>query len=503
MEKRFLNTLRMIPVLALLLASMATHAEFDHASPEARSTPATGNIAPKEPDAEPSAPAALPQPPTVETPAALTLRPPSAEMGMPDLWTRIRKGFVMPDLEDHRVREQEQWYASRPDYILRMTERSRKYLFHIVEEIERRNMPMELALLPFIESAFNPQAVSTANAAGMWQFIPSTGKHFSLRQTAFNDERRDVLASTRAALDYLQRLHDMFGDWHLALAAYNWGEGSVQRAIRKNQSRGLGIKYTDLSMPNETRYYVPKLQAVKNLVLRPDSFSAPLPSIADHPYFQSVTLQRDIDVSLAAKLSEVDLDVFRALNPAAKKPLLLAAATPQILLPWDNAAIFESNLQSYDKQLASWTAWQAPRNMKLAEAAKSVGMSESDLRSVNQIPPRMMVKAGSVLLVHRAARHADQDVPEHVAENGQTLLVPEASAGRKVSVKARKGETIASMAKRLRIPASQLAQWNQLDVNTALKLGQPLVIYVQGKAGVKKPAGPTARKSPPSRSKKR
>src|SRR6185295_5196275 len=212
-----------------------------------------------------------------------------------DLWERIRRGFAMPDLESDLVRQQEQWYATRPDYIQRMTERSSKYLFHIVEELERRNMPTELALLPFIESAFNPQAVSSAKAAGMWQFMPATGTYFDLKQNVFRDDRRDVLASTRAALDYLQKLYGMFGDWHLALAAYNWGEGSVGRAIARNQKAGLGTRYEDLNMPAETRLYVPKLQAVKNIVANPQAFNTELPLIENHPYFQQVLITRDID----------------------------------------------------------------------------------------------------------------------------------------------------------------------------------------------------------------
>ena len=202
-----------------------------------------------------------------------------------DLWDRIRRGYAMPDLDIDLVHDREQWYVARPDYMFRMTERSRKYLFHIVEELERRGMPSELALLPFIESAFNPQGVSSASAVGLWQFMPATGKYFELKQNAFRDDRRDVLASTRAALDYLEKLHRRFGDWQLALAAYNWGEGNVSRAIAKNQKTGLGTGYLDLDMPTETRYYVPKLQAVKNIVSGPDGFSTNLPLIENHPIF--------------------------------------------------------------------------------------------------------------------------------------------------------------------------------------------------------------------------
>ena len=183
-----------------------------------------------------------------------------------DLWDRVRRGFSMPDLDNELVRENERWYASRPDYVARMTERGSRYLFYIVEELDKRGMPTELALLPFIESAYNPQAMSVARASGMWQFVPSTGRNFELKQNVFRDDRRDVLASTRAALDYLQKLYAMFGDWQLALAAYNWGEGSVQRAIARNQRAGLPTDYASLRMPAETKGYVPKLQAVKNIV---------------------------------------------------------------------------------------------------------------------------------------------------------------------------------------------------------------------------------------------
>jgi len=394
-----------------------------------------------------------------------------------ELWDRIRRGFAMPDLQGELVTEREQWYASRPDYIQRMTGRSSKYLFHIVEELERRQMPTELALLPFIESAFNPQAISSAKAAGMWQFMPATGKDFALKQNVFRDDRRDVLASTRAALDYLQKLHRMFGDWHLALAAYNWGEGSVGRAIAKNQKLGLGTSYSELTMPTETRQYVPKLQAVKNIVANPQAFSAELPLIENHPYFQQVEITRDIDVVLAARLADVKLEDFKALNPSAHRPVILAAGTPQILLPWDNATVFQRNFDAHAKgQYASWTAWTAPSTMNPTEAARRTGMTESDLRSINNIPPRMLIKAGSTLLVPRSGTSVT-DVTSHVADNGQVLLAPEIVT-RRTTVRARKGESVATIAKRYGLSTSSVADWNKVAVSAAFKAGQSIVVFL-------------------------
>ena len=407
-----------------------------------------------------------------------------AEVEIPaDLWIRIRRGFAMPDLQVDLVQDREQWYANRPDYIERMTARSSKYLYHIVEEIERRGMPTELALLPFIESAFNPQAVSSARASGMWQFMPRTGKDFDLKQNAFRDDRRDVLASTRAALDYLQRLYGMFGDWHLALAAYNWGEGNVGKAINRNQRAGQPVAYTDLRMPAETRMYVPKLQAMKNLVANPQDKGIQLPSIPNHPYFQTVPLPRDMDVALVARLAEVPLEDFKALNPSAHRPVLLAGGTPHILLPWDSAEIFQRNKDAYEGRLASWTVWVAPKNMKVPEAAKKVGMSEDELRSVNKIPPRMLIKAGSALLVPRSTRQ-DNDVTSKVADNGQLNLAPEVTL-RKQTIKARKKDSLASVAKRYRVAIADVAKWNDLSVDSALKSGQKLVLMLPAKSGGK------------------
>ena len=399
-----------------------------------------------------------------------------------DLWERIRRGYAMPNLESNLVRDREQWYSNRPDYIFRMTERSRKYLFHIVEELEMRNMPTELALLPFVESAFNPQAVSSAKAAGMWQFMPATGKSFEFKQNVFRDDRRDVLASTRAALDYLQKLYGMFGDWHLALAAYNWGEGSVGRAIAKNQRLGLPTKYTDLGMPQETQYYVPKLQAIKNIVGQPESFSTQLPDIGNHPYFKIISIVKDIDVEMAVKLSGVPLDDFKSLNPSINKPVIMAAGTPQILLPWDNADVFEKNLLDFKGPLlASWTVWVAPSTVRIADAAKQVNMSESELRKVNNIPPGMLINAGSTLLVPRAA-HSQKEVSESVADRGQVTLTPEMISVRK-SIRTGKADTVATLSKRFNVSPANLAQWNKVPANAKFKPGQALVIFVNVPAG--------------------
>ena len=405
---------------------------------------------------------------------------PVAHLALPrDLWERIRRGFAMPDLQTDLVEDRVQWYAARPDYLTRMTARSSKYLYHIVEELERRQMPSELALLPFIESAFNPQAVSSAKATGMWQFMPRTGKDFDLKQNVFRDDRRDVLASTRAALDYLQKLYGMFGDWHLALAAYNWGEGNVSKAIARNQRNGLGGAYTDLSMPMETRFYVPKLQAIKNLVARPGDYNLTLPNIPNHPYFQSVPLPRDMDVAVAAKLADISLDDFKSLNPSANRPVLLAAGTPHILLPWDNAEIFQQNYEAFTGgQLASWTAWVAPSTLKVADAARRAGISEDELRRINNIPPRMLIKAGSALLVPRSAR-MDEDVAPELADNGRLDLTPEV-VQRRLVVKAGKKDTLASLARQYKVTEAQILEWNDLHANARVRPGQSLVLMVSG-----------------------
>ena len=395
-----------------------------------------------------------------------------------NLWQRVRDGFAMPPLEGDIVRKWEQYYSTRADYLKRMTDRGARYLFHIVEDLQRREMPMELALLPFVESAFDPQAMSRARASGMWQFMPATGKDFELRQNVFRDDRRDVLASTRAALDYLGRLHKRFGDWQLALAAYNWGQGNVQRAIASNARAGKPTDYASLAMPDETRNYVPKLQAMKNLIARPDVFGVSLSALGNHPYFVLVAIEHDIDVALVARLAGLDLEAFQQLNPQLNKPVILAAGTPQVLLPYDNANRFLQALQHPHTTLATWTAWVAPRTLKPSEAARHVGMAEEQLREVNRIPERMLVKAGSTLLVPRNSR-LQADVASHVADNATMTLTPEARPVRRVAYRAgRKGESVVSVANLYGVSPAALAAWNKVPVAGQFKAGQQVVVML-------------------------
>ena len=401
----------------------------------------------------------------------------------------------MADLDGDRVAKWEQFYARQPEYVQRMVGRGGRYLYHIVEEIERREMPAELALLPFIESAFNPQAQSHARASGMWQFMPATGKDFDLRQNLFRDDRRDVLASTRAALDYLKRLHGLFDDWHLALAAYNWGQGNVMRAIANNKRAGKPTDYGSLKMPEETRDYVPKLQAIKNIVMAPERLGLSLPTLDNHPYFLSVPIERDMDVALAARLAGMPLEDFQALNPQMNKPVILAAGVPQVLLPYDNANRFLQELTLVKGPLASWTAWTAPRTLKPADAAKMVGMSEAQLRDVNRIPARMLLKAGSTLLVPRQP-HTTVDVAEAVADHGMLSLTPEGRAQRKISFKAGKnGDTVAAVARRYRVSSEQVAQWNGVSPDARFQPGQAVVVMQAAPAPRQVGTSPSKRKA--------
>ncbi|WP_322404596.1 transglycosylase SLT domain-containing protein [Massilia luteola] len=357
------------------------------------------------------------------TPQALTPLK-SDDYKDPDLWARIRSGYAIPDIDNALVAKHIQWYASRPDYLTRTSSRASLYLYHVVQELEKRGMPTELALLPVIESAFNPQALSNADAAGIWQFVPGTGRDFNLKQNMFKDERRGVLASTDAALTYLQRLYTMFGDWQLALAAYNWGEGNVQKAIQKNRALGKPTDFESLSelMPAETRNYVPKLQAVKNIIANPAQYGVVLPTIDNTPYFVAVDKTSDIDLAVAAQLAEMSVDEFKALNPQFKKPVITGEST-KILLPKENAEKFNLNLAQWGRALSSWTTHKiTSARESIASLAAKLGTTPEVIRQANNIPPQMRLKAGSTILVPRTSATAGNDIAESIVENASMVL---------------------------------------------------------------------------------
>jgi membrane-bound lytic murein transglycosylase D len=412
--------------------------------------------------------------------------------GEVDVWDRIRTGFSIPDLDNPLVATQTTWYSSRPDYIQRTTTRASRYLFHVVQELEKRNMPTELALLPFIESAFNPQAYSSAKASGLWQFIPSTGLDFNLKQNMFKDERRNVLASTDAALTYLQKLHGMFGDWQLALAAYNWGEGSVQRAIKKARAAGKPTDFNGLSafMPAETRNYVPKLQAVKNIIASPSRYGITLPKVENQPYFVTIAKTRDIDIAVAAQLAEMPIEEFKALNPQFNRPVITGSTNTQILLPQSNAEKFKLNLTKWGRALSSWTAHKVTNARERIETiAAKFRTTPEVIREVNNIPPKMRLKAGSTILVPKSEHTGEQDITREVADNATMSMEPDVPDSKRIFVTVGKKDTLISIAKRHKISVAQIKTWNSLSRDSVAK-GQRLELHVPYRvASTKKKAG--------------
>ena len=315
------------------------------------------------------------------------------------VWHRIRNGFGLPDMTSPLVTEQEEWYSKRPEYLERTIARSSRYLYYIVDQVEKRGMPSEIALLPIIESAYNPVAYSRAHASGIWQFIPSTGKHYGLQQNFWYDGRRDVMAATTAALDYLEKLYDMFGSWDLALASYNWGEGAVSRAISKNLAKGLPTDYRSLNMPAETRHYMPKLQAVKNIIANPAQYGIALAEVPNQPYFVAVTTKRHMDVKVAAKMAGMKLEDFKSLNAGNSRPVIKADGERSLLIPTDKAGTFLSELEARDEPLVSLQMYTLKRGETLERVAARYGISTAQLKHDSGITSARGAGAGATLFV--------------------------------------------------------------------------------------------------------
>jgi membrane-bound lytic murein transglycosylase D len=410
--------------------------------------------------------------PELSVPASLeeTNVMPGTSISSPDIWERIRSGFAMAELDSEEVPHNEEFYVSRPYYMKRIIERSKRYLFHIMEEVERRRLPTEIALLPIIESAFNPKAHSHSDAAGIWQLIPSTGKNYGLKQNWWYDERRDIVAATAAALDYLEKLHDMFGDWKLVLASYNWGEGAVGRALARNRNNGLPADFRSIMLPPETQNFVQRLITVKNIISNPAAFGIELASIPNQPYFEKVTATRHIDVKLAAKLANIPLDEFKALNPAHNRPVINVDSSHTLLLPADKVEIFVENLKNHGKPLVSWQAYRAKKGETVEKIAEQYGISAQRLKDINDIDiGGSGITPGQILLVPISGRADGEDISV-MSNKPATPKLPE----RFFIYAVKKGDALFNIAKRHGVTVGQIKSWNR-DTDR-LSIGQKLIL---------------------------
>lgn len=412
-----------------------------------------------------------------------------------DVWERMRQGFQLQDNVgvNPRIEQQRLWFASNPSFLENAGERGSLYIHYIVERLEERNMPLELALLPVIESAYNPMAYSRADAVGLWQFIPSTGRYFNLRQTRFYDGRRDITASTTAAMDYLTRLHDMFnGDWLLALAAYNAGEGTVSRAIERNEKLGLPTDYWNLPLPAETQAYVPKLLALSQVVLAPEAYGVNLNPIANEPYFQVVEINQRMDLSKVAAVANIDEDELFQLNPAFKQRTTIDG--PQhLLVPTSKAQLLTASLStmrpeeliskkplkpvfegSDDSELASLKrAYRVKRGDNLGTIAKANKVDIKDLQRWNKLTGKNL-KVGQTLVMQDTAKRSSGRVNTVVAANSKANSKADKQKPQ-TQYKVKQGDSLYMVAKRFNVEMQHLKRWNP-RVGQALKPGQMLTV---------------------------
>ena len=370
------------------------------------------------------------------------------------IWPRINNGYQMKEKPSRRIRNFEKWYSKRPEYVERMLARSEKYLFYVVGEVEKRNMPMEIALLPMIESAYNPIATSRQKAAGMWQFIPSTGKIYGLEQNWWVDNRRTVMEATNAALNYLEKLHKEFGTWELALASYNAGEGRVGRAIKRNKRNKKPTGYYSLRLPRETKNYVPKLFAIKNIISNPKKYGLDLPEIKNQPYFEVVKVHKNIDTQLIARLAEISIEEFRLLNPQHKRPVINVKTVPQkINLPYQNIHIFNYNLHSYDKPLSNWNSYNPKKKESVAQVAKKFGIDRKILIQVNRLERRKSFRRNSTILIPNK-----DAITTYFPTNVNELYNYSSIITHKVS----RGETLSHISDKYNISVKDIKEFNEL-----------------------------------------
>ncbi len=396
-----------------------------------------------------------------------------------DIWDRIREGYQLPESNHTRVLQELAWYSKHPEYMQRVTERSERYLFYIVEELENRGMPMEIALLPIVESAFDPFAYSHGRASGMWQIIPGTGKMLGLKQNWWYDGRRDVTASTHAALDYLQQLHKRFdGDWLLAIATYNSGGGNVSKAIRKNKSKGKPIDFFVLDLPRETKAYVPRLLALATLIEYPEDYNITLHAVPNEPHFEVVDVGSQIDLSQAAALAEIDMDRLYHLNPGFNRWATDPKEPHSLLVPCGKAQIMKEKLgQIPAEERITWDRYTIKDGDSLSTIATKYNVSVSTLQSINKLRGTRM-HAGKTLMVPLASKsdsHYSYSASQRLAKKHAAVEKKEGVTA--VDYVVQDGDSFWSISRKYGVTVRKLAKWNNLAPGDPIKPGQSLKIW--------------------------
>lgn len=390
--------------------------------------------------------------------------------GYADLWDRMVAGYALPPLDSDHVGIFERWFANNPEYMSRMMDRAQLYLYYIVEEVEKRGMPREIALLPAIESAYKPHAYSRARAVGLWQFIPSTGRLYGLKMNWWYDGRRDVIASTQAALDYLQKLHDDFGDWHLAIAAYNCGEGNVQKAIRRNQRLGKPTDFAHLRLPRETRSYVPQLLAMSNIVADPAKFGLQIASIPNREYFAQVEIDAPIDLGVAAKLLDMPAEDLYFINPGYRQWLTQGDGPHTILVPADKKDTLLQGLSELeDHERVVMAEHKVRKGEPIRNIARRYGVTVDAIVSENNLKSTLLA-AGQTLVIPISQARLAYAPPEKITSSSSSKKV-------RVTHRVRSGETLFSIAKRYGVNVRQVRSWNFLGKKSVLRAGQKLRIW--------------------------
>ncbi len=393
----------------------------------------------------------------------------------PDLWQRIRDGLTMQDLDNRRIQAELAWYRKHPSYMLRVAKRAEPYLYHIVEQIEQKQLPMELALLPIVESAYDPFAYSQGRAAGIWQFIPSTGRDMGLNQNWWYDGRRDIRSSTDAALRYLQQLKTALGDdWLLGLAAYNSGQRRVERAIEYNHKRGKKLDFWSLRLPRETRSYVPKLIAVAKIMANPQAYKIDLPTLPNEPYFGSVKTGGQIDLAQAAELAGIDIEAIYLLNPAYNRWATSPTGKHELLLPLSKVDKFEQALSRLDdNERVQWRRYKIKSGDSLIRIAKKFNTKAKIIREVNGLTNNT-IRAGATLLIPTASAPLEA---YSLSADQRLAKIQNHKRGIRTDYMVRPGDSFWSIARNKRVTTTQLASWNGLSTRDTIHPGQKLVIW--------------------------